>query len=171
MLYNYHEKHMLHKFKIQINRPPADPFLFLCNKDSYKQEKGSPVLLLNKTTPGPIGVGTCYREVVQMAPFIKSQILSEVTRYEPYSVLEEKWAGGGLKGILTYFFHPVDNGTELEQHVILETHWLLKPFNSMISKTYAKAAQYRLEVLKAVLETGESPDIQKIKWWHFNKKS
>ena len=161
---------MLHKFKIQINKPPVEVFQFLCNKDTYKQQNDSPVLSLEKTTTGPLGVGTRYREVVQMAPFIKSQMLSEITRYEPYSVLEEKWAGGGMKGILTYFFHQVGHGTELVQHVSFETHWLLRLFNAIISKTYSKAAQYRLEVLKMILETGQSPDIRKIKWWHFRKK-
>jgi uncharacterized protein YndB with AHSA1/START domain len=165
---------MQHEFKIQINTPPADVFNLLCNKDSYRQENGSPVLLIEKTTDGPTGTGTCYREVVQMAPFVKSEILSAVTIYRPYSVLEERWNGGGMRGLLTYFFNQTGQGTELVQRVVIETDWLLKPFNALISKMYVKAAQYRLECIKAILETGRSPDIQKIKWWHFslnNKKT
>jgi len=53
-----------------------------------------------------VKVGTRYREVVQMMPFVKRDILSEVTRFEPFSVLEEKWRGGGMEGILTYFLIP-----------------------------------------------------------------
>jgi hypothetical protein len=106
-----------------------------------------------------------------MAPFIKTQMLSEITRYEPCSVLEEKWAGGGMKGILTYFFDQAGESTELVQHVSVETHWLLRPFNTIVSRLYSKAAQYRLEVIKTILETGWSPDIQKIKWWHFSRKA
>jgi carbon monoxide dehydrogenase subunit G len=161
---------MLVKFQIQINKPPADVFNFLCNKDSYKQQSGSPVLLLEKTTPGPLGVGTRYREIVQMMPFIKGEILSEVTRFEPHNVLEEEWVGGGMKGILTYFFNPVGEGTELIQHVNIKALGLLKPFDAMISRTYTKAAQYRLDCLKAVLETGQCPDLQKLKWWHLKRK-
>lgn len=162
---------MLHKFRIQISKPPIEVFQFLCSKDTYEQQNDSPVLSLEKTTTGPLAVGTRYREVVQMAPFVKSQMLSEITRYEPYSVLEEQWAGGGMKGILTYLCHQVGPGTELVQHVSIETHWLLTPFSAIISRTYSKAAQYRLEVIKMILETGQSPDIQKIKWWHFSKKN
>ena len=161
---------MLQEFRIRINKLPDEVFQFLCHKDSHVQEKGSPVLLLEKTTDGPIGIGTCYREVVQMAPFLQSQILSEVTRFEPDSVLEEKWSGGGMKGILTYFFHPVDQGTDLVQKVNIETKWFLKAFTSVISNMYAKAASYRLDCIKTILETGQSPDIQKIKWWKFNGK-
>jgi hypothetical protein len=160
---------MLHKFRVLIDIPPVDVFCFLRNKDTYKQEYNSPVLLLEKTTDGPVGVGTRYREVVQMAPFIKSEILSEITRYEQYSVLEETWAGGGMKGTLTYFFNTTRQGTELIQHVEIETHWLLKPFDPVIARTYVKAAQYRLDCIKAILETGRSPDIAKIKWWHLNR--
>jgi uncharacterized protein YndB with AHSA1/START domain len=160
---------MLHEFRIRIDKPPADVFHFLCNKDSYQQHKGSPVLLLEKTTPGPIGTGTRYREIVQMAPLIKSEILSEITRFEPNSVLEERWVGGGMKGVLTYFFHPTGQGTELVQQVIIETNWLLRPLNAIISKEYARAARYRLDCIKAILETGQSPDIQKIKWWRFKR--
>ena len=111
---------MLHEFRIRIIKSPDEVFQFLCHKDSHKQEKDSPVLLLEKTT-GLIGIGTCFREVVQMAPFLKSQILSEVTRYEPNSVLEEKWAGDGMKGVLTYSFHPSGKDTDLVQIVDIET--------------------------------------------------
>ena len=157
---------MLIKFRIEINRAPSEVFNFLCDKDKYKQQSGSPVLLLKKTTPDPLGVGTCYREVVQMMPFVKGEILSKITRFEPGSVLEEEWVGGGMKGVLTYFFYPTKEGTELIQHVNLETLGLLKLFDAIISRTYAKAAQYRLDCLKAVLETGHCPDLQKLKWWH-----
>jgi len=114
-------------------------------------------------------VGTRYREVVQMMPFVKRDFLSEVTRFEPFSVLEEKWRGGGMEGILTYFFNPIPEGTELIQHISAKALGLLKPFDSILSKTYAKAAQYRLECLKSLLETGKLPDLNKLKWWHFKR--
>lgn len=160
---------MLHRFSIQIDRPPADVFAFLGSKDTYRQHKDSPVLLLEKTTDGPVGIGTRYREVVQMAPFVRSEILSEVTRYEQGSVLEEKWSGGGMKGTLTYFFTAAGQGSELRQQVEIETHWLLRLFDPVIARMYARAARYRLDCIKAILETGRSPDIAKIKWWHLSR--
>ena len=51
-----------------IQRLPQDVFLFLRDKDQFPQEADSPVLVLEKTSPGPVGVGTCYLEVVQMFP-------------------------------------------------------------------------------------------------------
>ena len=124
-----------------------------------------PYCFIERTTPGPIGVGTRYREVVQMMPFVRRDMLSEITRYEPVSVLEEKWKGGSMEGILTYFFNPIPEGTEIIQHVNIRALGLLKPFDRILSKTYAKAAQYRLECLKELLETGRLPDLNKLKWW------
>ena len=51
---------------ILIERSPDIVFAFLRDKDTYPQERGSPVLLLEKTTPGPCGVGTRYRDSVLM---------------------------------------------------------------------------------------------------------
>jgi len=117
--------------------------------------------LREKTTDGPVGIGTRYREVVQMAPVVRSEILSEVTRYEQYSVLEERWSGGGMEGTLTYFFIAVGQGTELRQHVEIGTHWLLRLFDPVIARMYARAARYRLECIKAIWETGRSPELQR----------
>ena len=49
------------------------------------------------TTNGLPAVGTRYREVVQMLPFVRGEILSEITRYEPPSHLEERFWGAGMQ--------------------------------------------------------------------------
>jgi hypothetical protein len=65
--------------------PPADVFAFLHNKDQHAVKPGSPVLILEKIMPGPVGVGTRYREVVQMLPGVRGEILSVIIRFEPGS--------------------------------------------------------------------------------------
>lgn len=132
---------MLVKLNITINKPPSEPFNFLCSKDKLRQLSSSPVLLIEKATPGPLGVGTCYREVVRMMPFVKKDILSEVTRFEPFSVLEERWRGAGMEGTLTYFFNPVPEGTELVQHVTVNALGILKPFERVLARTYTNKSR------------------------------
>jgi hypothetical protein len=56
------------ELSVAIARPPSDVFAFLRDKDLYPQQADSPVLALEKTTVGATGVGTRYREVVQMLP-------------------------------------------------------------------------------------------------------
>ncbi len=157
------------RFGIQIDRSPAEVFAFLRDKDTHRQPSESPVLLLEKTTDGPVRVGTRYREVVQMAPLISAEIRSEITRYEQHSVLEETWSGGGMKGILRYFFNATERGTEMIQEVEIETHWLLRPLDPLISRMYVRAARYRLLVIKAILETGRGLDERKFKWWQLSR--
>jgi len=84
---------MRFELSIWIDRPPADVFAFLRDKDQYPQEVDSPVLTLDKTTPGPPGVGTGYREVVRMLPFYRGVIRSRITRFEPGVHLEEDFRG------------------------------------------------------------------------------
>jgi len=108
---------MYFELSILIHRLPADVFAFLRDKDKYPQEADSPVLLLEKTTPGFPGVGTCYREVVQMLPFYKAEILSEITRFEPNEYLEEDF-----KGAVAYLSSDLSSYVT-GQNIIIDGGW------------------------------------------------
>lgn len=143
---------MYFELSITINRSPSDVFAFLKDKDLYPQEPDSPVLVLDKTTPGPASVGTCYREVVQMLPFVRGDILSRITRFEPGAYLEEDFKGAGMKGHLAYQFIKKGNGTLLIQRETLEWHGLLKLCAPMIRMMLAQRLRERLADIKTILE-------------------
>ena len=145
---------MYFELSILINRPPADVFAFLRDKDKYPQEEDSPVLLLEKTTPGPPCVGTCYREVVQMLPFYQGEILSKITRFEPHAALEEDFSGAGMYGHLAYQFLPEQAGTKLIQSETLRCRGLLKICEPVIRIVLGRRLRERLVDIKAVLERG-----------------
>jgi len=69
-----------------IAQPPGKVFAFPRDKHLHAQEPGSPVLLLEKTTPGDVGVGTRFREVVRMLPGVRGEIRSTVSRCESAGV-------------------------------------------------------------------------------------
>ena len=142
---------------ITIDRSPHIVFAFLRDKDKHPQEKYSPVLLLEKTTAGPCGVGTRYREIVQMLPFFKGEILSEITHFEPEHRLDEDWRGPGMDGHLTYLFLPDDGGTNLIQKETLNPRGLLWFFSPIINLTLGWAIRKRLQLIKRVLESGWNP--------------
>jgi hypothetical protein len=104
---------MYFELSIHIERSPAEVFAFLRDKDRFPIEEDSPVLILEKITPGPTGVGTRYREVVQMLPFLRGEIRSVITRYDPDEYLEEDFWGSGMKGHLAYQFLLEGGGTRL----------------------------------------------------------
>ena len=139
---------------ISIDRPPADVFAFLRDKDKYPQERDSPVLLLEQTTSGLPGVGTCYREVVQMLPFYQGEILSTITRFEPNEHLEEDFRGAGMVGHLAYQFIPEKCGTKLIQRETLHCLGLLRFCEPIIKLLLGRRLRERLEDIKAVLEGG-----------------
>ena len=145
---------MYFELAISIDRPPADVFAFLRDKDRYPQEADSQVLLLDKSTPGPTCVGTRYREVVQMLPFYRGEIISEITRYEPHTFLEEDFEGPGMTGHLAYQFLPEGEGTRLIQRETLRYHRLLWLIEPLIKLVLGRRLQERLEDIKQILENG-----------------
>jgi hypothetical protein len=138
---------------ILINCKPEEAFVLLRDKDLFKQDPGSPVLTLEKTTPGPVGVGTCYCEVVQMFPLIKGEILSTIQRYEPPHYLEESFRGTGMDGYLAYEFIPVEEGTRLIQRETIQFHGLFGLFSPLMERMLLKAVEARLEEIKKFLES------------------
>lgn len=138
---------------ISINCEPEKVFIFLRDKDQFQQEPGSPVLLLEKTTPGPVRIGTQYREVVQMFPLVKGEILSTIERYEPPVHLEESFRGTGMDGNLAYEINLVEEGTHLIQRETIQFHGLFGLFSSLMGRMLLKAVEARLEGIKKFLES------------------
>jgi hypothetical protein len=99
---------------VHIQRPPEAVFEFLANIQDVPQAKGSPVLALDLTTPGPPRLGSRYREVVRMLPFFKGEILSEITVFDPPVVLEMSWTAPGMKGMDRYELAAAHGGTALK---------------------------------------------------------
>ena len=143
---------MYFELSISIKRPPAEVFAFLRDKDRHTQEKGSPVLLLEKTTPGAPGLGTRYREVVQMLPFYRGEILSEITRFVPDEFLEEDFWGAGMKGHLAYHFVQEGKGTRLVQQQTLHYRGALRVLEPLIRLVLGWRLRARLEEIKTELE-------------------
>ena len=145
---------MRFELSVTIHRSPEDVFGFLRDKDKLPQKPGSPVLVLEKTTLGPAGVGTRYREVVQMLPFVRGEILSVVTHFQPGERLEEDYAGAGMIGHLAYHFSPEAGGTRLTQRETVRTRGLLRVFEPVMERMLSRQLRKRLEAIKAALDGG-----------------
>jgi hypothetical protein len=137
---------------IQIRRQPQVVFEFLANKDRVQQDPRSSVLALERLTPGPTAMGTRFREVVLVLPFLQGEILSEVTRCEAPTVLEEAYAGAGMSGHLSYLFEPVQDGTRLVQRQSLEARGPLKLLHPLIRLLLGCRLHDRLQEIKRLLE-------------------
>ena len=113
---------------IRIGTSPEAVFAFLRDIDTYPQEANSPVLRLDKTTEGPVDVGTGYLEVVRMLGPIRGTIRSTVTLFEPPAHLHERFRGAGMVGHLAYEIERQDGGTDKTESTLPEIrHSLVGP--------------------------------------------
>jgi carbon monoxide dehydrogenase subunit G len=145
---------------IRIERSPQDVFGFLRDKDKYPQEPGSPVLVLDQTTPGPAGVGTRYLEVVRMLPFVRGEIHSVITDFEPGRRLAEDFEGAGMVGHLEYRFEPEGDGTRLTQRETIQTRGFVRALAPLVKRMLGRQLRKRLEGMKTILESGWVVDEQ-----------
>jgi hypothetical protein len=145
---------MYFESSITINRPPYDVFAFLRDKDKYPQKENSPVRALEQTTVGEPNVGTQYREVIRIVPFLHFEILSEITRFEPGKSLEEDFHSGVLKGHLAYEFIAEGAATRCIQRQTFSMIGFLRVFEPLIELMFTRQMQKRLETIKSVLEGG-----------------
>jgi hypothetical protein len=137
---------------IYIQCAPEGVFAFLRDKDMYPQKEGSPVLVLEKTSEGPVGVGTHYREVVRMLPWVEDEITSVITRYEPPYFLEEDFKGGAMHGHLAYEFQAQGEGTLLIQRESIHYSGVLRLLEPLIGFFLLRKIEERLEAIKTIVE-------------------
>jgi hypothetical protein len=145
---------MKFRFSVVIAQPPSAVFAFFRDVDQHAGQEGTPVPVYDKVTPGPVGVGTRYREVVQVLPKVRGEMLSEVTCYEEGKRLGYRFSGLGMDGELEYIFEQVQGGTGVVQLQSLHPRGALRPFSWLIGKMFAAVAGQRLETIKALLEQG-----------------
>jgi uncharacterized protein YndB with AHSA1/START domain len=148
---------MRFELSVTIARPPAAVFAFMRDKHLHAREPGSPVLVLEKTTPGEVGIGSRYREVVRMLPGIRGEIRSTVTRCEPDRALEEDFGGAGMRGHLAYAFVAEGGGTRLVQRQSLELAGWLRPLQPFVRRAFARRLRGRLDGIAAALESPDGP--------------
>ena len=137
-----------------IARPVPVVFSFFRDKHKLTQEKDSSVQIIEKTTSGPVGKGTCYLEVVRILPFYRETIISEITVYEPEKLIEECFESSMMKGRLTYRFIADVNKTRLTQQEDLWMRGLMVPFQPLIRRTFSSKLKKRLDGIRKILESG-----------------
>ena len=140
------------EFKTVIYQSLDQVFDFFKDIDQYAGRKVSLVPIYEKITPGPVGVGTRYYEVVRLLPCVYGKVLTEVIVYEPNHRLAYRFVAMGMDGELTYWFDPVDGGTQVVQQQSLKPQGLLKLFSPLIAATFSRMAGKRLVVIKGILE-------------------
>ena len=112
----------------------------------------SAILETRKVAPGPVGVGTTYRQVRSVPR--RSEEDFEVTVFEPASRLEVQGELGPFRARLNYALEPVAGGTRLTNAVELQGSGLLSVVVPLATSRVKRAVAANLDALRQVLERG-----------------
>jgi uncharacterized protein YndB with AHSA1/START domain len=141
------------KNTVTIRRPVQDVFAFLADFQNIPTWNYA-IMQTRKTSPGPVGVGTTYRQIRSIPR--RSEEGFEVTAFEPTSRLEIHGDIGPFTATSSYLLTPIGDGTRLTNAVDLQPASgalrLLAPLAASRVKTAVAA---NLDTLKQILETGQ----------------
>ena len=127
-------------------------FGFLRDKHLHRRAPDSPVVLLDKMTPGPVRVGTRYVEVVTMFGPFRGRIESKITEIEPNKELAEDFTGPGMSGHLAYTFLPRGDQTLLTQRESIRFGGVLRPVAPLLLRLLLTHVDARLLAIRDLLE-------------------
>jgi hypothetical protein len=137
---------------IDIQKPPEVVFKFLANIQDVPQADDSPVLSLDLITEGPPRLGSRYREVVRMMPFVKGEIISEITAFELPRVLELTWNGAGMRGTDRYELDANQHGTTLKHTKCTSFLGILRVMEPVMRIPLIPRLEQRLVEIKHLIE-------------------
>jgi hypothetical protein len=143
-------------FTAWIDRPVHEVYGFLRDIDHHAGREGSVVPVYDKITAGPVGVGTCYREIVRVLPFVRWEVTSEVAVLEPEQKLAYVFSGPGMRGRLTYEFKADGSGSRVTQRQVLNPRGVLRLCSPLIRPLFSIAGTCRLQHIKNVVEQSAS---------------
>ncbi len=143
---------------IKIHKPPEMVFEFLANIQDVPQAGDSPVIALDLITDGLPRLGSKYREGVQVMPFFKGEILSEITAFDLNQLLELTWTGPGMQGIDQYELMEVPGGTSLNHEKWTYGDGVLRVVEPLMRLALILRLEQRLVAIKHLLE-GSDEDL------------
>lgn len=142
---------------VPIRRPPSEVFAMLSDVQRWALHSGSPILAMDKLPPGPTEVGTRWREVVRLGPWMRMTIWSEVTAMESGEMLAEHFWGGNMVGELVYTVRPQNGHTVLRQRESMVAVGWLRPFGWVVGQLLKPRLHRRLLEIRDELEGGLVP--------------
>ena len=137
---------------VTIRRPVADVFAFLADFENIPKWNYA-IVETKKVSPGPVGVGTTYRQT-RSEPR-RNEEGFEVTVFEPASRLDVQGEIGPFRARMSYLLEPTGSGTRLTNAVDLGSSGLLTLVAPLATSRVKHAVAANLDTLKQLLEAGD----------------
>lgn len=135
---------------VDIERPIADVFAYLADFQNVP-EWNYAIVETQKTSDGPVEVGTTYRQVRSLPR--RSEETFEVAVYEPPRSLAISGTLGPFAAELGYRLEPHDGGTRVTNEVELRPRGILGVVGQLASSGVKEAVDRNLGELKRILES------------------
>lgn len=136
---------------VTIKRSRRDVFEFVSDLENVPKWNYA-IVETCKTSPGPIAVGSTYRQVRSLPS--RSEEALEVSELDPDFSFVVRGDLGPFTGTLTYEFEDVGEGTRLTNTAHLEGRGLAKLAAPIASGRVREAVATNLQTLKGILERG-----------------
>ncbi|MFJ7910717.1 SRPBCC family protein [Kitasatospora sp. NPDC096204] len=136
---------------LTINAPVDEVFAYLARPENLPRWNYA-LDTTEQTSPGPIGVGTTYRQTRHLPRPAEEHF--RVTEYDPPGLLTVDGDFGPFSGTATYRLTAVDrHTTRLVNSVHLTASGALKAVAALAGPRIKHAVARNLDVLKDILET------------------
>ncbi|HZD71637.1 MAG TPA: SRPBCC family protein [Actinomycetes bacterium] len=134
-----------------IQRPVEEVFAFLADFENLPKWNYA-IMKTTKASPGPVGVGTTYRQTRSVPS--RSQEGFLVTVFEPPSRLEVQGQIGPFQARIGYLLEPTGSGTRLRNVVDLGSSGVSSLVAPLATSRVRQAVAANLDTLKHIVETG-----------------
>jgi hypothetical protein len=143
---------MEYDLSIPIPRPPEAVYAVLADIQNYIQGPRSPVPEMEKIPAGPTRVGTRWREVVRLLPFVTITMWTEVADVVQGRRLSSTFHGPLMTGRLTYEIEPTADGSVLRQRETLTPGGPLRLVAGLMDRMLRPRLVARMEAIRDLLE-------------------
>lgn len=134
---------------IDIERPVDEVFAFVTDQTNTPRWQAG-LVELERTTPGPIGVGTKHKGA-RVFMGRRMELANEYTAYEPGRLVTFRTTSGPPL-VASYLFESVPGGTRLTSRVELQGKGLFGLLEPVIGSGLRREMKAALPALKALLE-------------------
>jgi uncharacterized protein YndB with AHSA1/START domain len=133
-----------------INRSADEVFEYLSDGESFSKW-ATEIVESEKTSDGPVGVGTTYKHVAQMLGR-KVENHYEVTEYEVNRKISMKSTSGPVPAEFTMTVASVDGSSEFTIRAEAEVGGFFKLAEPLVARTMTRQQEANLANLKDMLE-------------------
>ena len=137
--------------RIQINRPVHEVFEFLADPRNFSKWQ-SGVVQSTVTSPGPIGMGTTFDEVVKIMAW-KVRTACEVTQYELDRKMCFKATSKPIAYAGQFTFEKTGDGTRLNVFGVAQLRGLWRLAGPLFGSEIKKETAKEMDKIKEVVES------------------